>query len=64
MLSGAMADIFSNLYLALSVQNYHENYQASEKLTQYIIQKLMNENQLLINKVIDNLGLKDIYYYI
>ena len=56
MLSGAMADIFSNLYLALSVKNYHENYQASEKLTQYIIQKLMNENQLLINKVIDNLG--------
>ena len=56
MLSGAMADIFSNLYLALSVKNYHENYQTSEKLTQYIIQKLMNENQLLINKVIDNLG--------
>ena len=56
MLSGAMADIFSNLYLALSVKNYHENYQASEKLTQYIIQKLMNENQLLVNKVIDNLG--------
>ena len=45
-----------NLYLALRVKNYHENYQASEKLTQYIIQKLMNENQLLINKVIDNLG--------
>ena len=58
MLSGAMADIFSNLYLALSVKNYHENYQASEKLTQYIIQKLMNENQLLINKVIDNLGVE------
>ena len=56
MLSGTMADIFSNLYLAISVKNYHENHQASEKLTQYIIQKLMNENQLLINKVIDNLG--------
>jgi len=29
MLSGDMADIFSNLYLALSVQNYHENYENS-----------------------------------
>jgi hypothetical protein len=31
MLSGAMADIFSNLYLALSVQYYHNNYNASLK---------------------------------
>ena len=56
MLSGTMADIFSNLYLALSVKNYHEVYYSSSILTQYIIDKLMNENQLLINKVIDNLG--------
>lgn len=58
MLSGAMADIFSNLYLSLSVQHYHEQYQASKKLTRYIIQKLMNENQLLINKIVDNLGVE------
>jgi len=45
MLSGAMADIFSNLYLALSVQYYHNNYKASIKLTDYIINKLLNENQ-------------------
>ena len=56
MLSGTMADIFSNLYLALSVKNYHEVYYSSSILTHYIIDKLMNENQLLINKVIDNLG--------
>ncbi len=56
MLSGTMADIFSNLYLALSVKNYHDVYNSSSILTHYIIDKLMNENQLLINKVIDNLG--------
>ena len=56
MLSGAMADIFSNLYLALSVEYYHNNYNASLKLTNYIINKLVNENQNKINEVINNLG--------
>ena len=56
MLSGTMADIFSNLYLALSVKNYQNIYNSSTILTEYIINKLINENQLLINKVIDNLG--------
>ena len=56
MLSGNMADIFSNLYLALSVNYYHKHYQVSEKLTEYVIKRLMIENQEKINKVIDNLG--------
>tara|TARA_B100000035_G_C21031830_1_gene568913 strand:- start:1093 stop:3012 length:1920 start_codon:yes stop_codon:yes gene_type:complete len=56
MLSGDMADIFSNLYLALSVKYYHQNNQASELLTNYVIKKLLNENQVKINKVIDNLS--------
>ena len=56
MLSGNMADIFSNLYLALSVNYYQEHYKSSEKLTNYIIKRLMNENQEKINKVIDNLN--------
>ena len=56
MLSGNMADIFSNLYLALSVQYYHNNYKASDILTKYIINKLINENQYKINEVINNLG--------
>lgn len=60
MLSGAMADIFSNLYLALSVQYYHNNYNASSKLTNYIINKLLNENQNKINEVINNLGFERI----
>ena len=61
MLSGTMADIFSNLYLALSVQNYHNNYNASLRLTEYITKKLMNENQRLINTVVDNLGPERIF---
>lgn len=56
MLSGNMADIFSNLYLAISVKYYHEEYDSSKLLTNYIINKLINENQLLINKIINNLG--------
>ena len=56
MMSGDMADIFSNLYLALSVRYYHENNKASQKLTDYVIAKLVNDNQVKINKVISNLG--------
>ena len=56
MISGAMADIFSNLYLAISVQYYHNNYNASVKLRDYIINKLINENQNKINEVVNNLG--------
>ena len=56
MLSGTMADIFSNLYLALSVEFYHKNYNSSIILTEYIVDKLINENIILINTVIDNLG--------
>jgi acyl-CoA dehydrogenase len=55
-LSGTMADIFSNLYMALSVQYYHNHYNSSNILTDYIIDKLINENKKLINCVISNLG--------
>ncbi len=56
MLSGDMADIFSNLYLAISVNYYEKNYNVSKVLTNYIIKRLLNENQIKINKVIDNLS--------
>ena len=55
-LSGIMADIYSNLYMAISVEYYHEHNKSSKLLTEYIIEKLINENQLKINSVIDNLG--------
>ena len=56
MLSGDMADIFSNLYLAISVQYYHHHYQTSYKLTHYVTERLIYENQCKINYIIDNLG--------
>ena len=56
MLSGDMADVFGNLYLALSVQYFENNNNVSFKLTHYIKNRLINENKLKINKIIDNLG--------
>ncbi len=57
-LSGQMADIFSNLYLAISVRYYHNQYKASSKLTNYIIDNLLKENQQKINNIISNLGIE------
>lgn len=53
-LSADMADIFSNLYLAYSVKWFEENNKISSILSEYCITKLMNENQILFNKIIDN----------
>ena len=55
MLSGAMADIFSNLYLAISVKYAHEHDNVSHVLTNYVVQRLMNENATKMNEVIENL---------
>ena len=55
-LSGDMADIFSNLYLAYSVMWEYENNKTSKILTEYCINRLINENQKIINKIIDNYG--------
>ena len=51
-----MADIFSNLYLAHSVLWYHKNYKVSKVLTDYCVNRLCYENQIIMNRVIDNLG--------
>ncbi len=53
-LSGDMADIFSNLYLAYSIKWYHNNNPISQKLSDYCINRLANENRVLFNRVIDN----------
>ena len=58
MLSGDMADIFSNLYLALSVRFYEKSFPSSKILNEYVIRRLMNENQIKINKIIDNFGIE------
>ena len=54
-LSADMADIFSNIYLAHSVVWYHENHKVSKTLTDYCVNRLCYENQILMNRVIDNL---------
>lgn len=55
MLSGDMADVFSNLYLAIAVQYYQVHNSASDILTKYVVDGLIYENQQKINKIIDNL---------
>ena len=56
MLSGNMADIFGNLYMALAVDYYQQHYKSSFILTEYIKDRLIIENQILINKIISTLG--------
>ena len=56
-LSADMADIFSNLYLSYSVLWQYNNYKTSSILTNYCIDRLLNENQIIINKIIDNSNL-------
>ena len=54
MLSGDMADILSNLYLAHSVKWYDDNYKVSSSLTEYCINRLCQENRTLFNRILDN----------
>lgn len=63
MLSGDMADIFSNLYLAVSLHYYERNNNVSTILRDYIERKLLNENQIKINKIIDNLGVEKYFLF-
>lgn len=63
MLSSDMADILSNLYLAHSVNWYHENNNVSKELTDYCIENLCRENQLKINRVIENMNLSGLLFF-
>jgi len=56
MLAGDMADQFSNLYLAICVRYFQTKTNASTTLSDYIIQQLIHENRVTMNRVIDNLG--------
>ena len=53
-LSGDMADIFSNLYLAYSLEWYHRQKPVSKILTDYCRDRLLDENNIIINRVISN----------
>ena len=49
-----MADIFSNLYLAYSVEWYESQRNVSKPLKKYCINRLLDENDSIINRVIYN----------
>ena len=53
-LSGTMANILSNLYLAHSVIWYEKHNNISKTMKDYCVARLCNENKILFNKVIDN----------
>ena len=62
-LSADMADLLSNIYIGYGVKWYHQNYNVSDKLTKYCIDRLTNENQLIINRIVDNSGLLKLFLF-
>ena len=63
MLSGNMAYVFSNLYMGISVKYAEQNKQISPILTSYILKRIVRENQIIINNIIDNLGFEKYLLY-
>ena len=53
-MSADMADILSNLYFGHYIEWYYGLNSTSEILTNYCIQRLCYENQIMFNRVIDN----------
>ena len=62
-LSADMADLLSNIYIGYGVKWYHQNNNVSDKLTKYCIDRLTNENQLIINRIVDNSGLLKLFLF-
>lgn len=54
MISGAMADALSNIYLAQSVIWYHNNYSAPIEIKEYVLDRLLTEAEHKMNLVILN----------
>lgn len=64
-LSGDMADIFSNLYLAYSVKWYHKKTNTSSVLTEYCVNRLLDENVEKFNRVINsNVAYKILLFHV
>ena len=53
-LSSDMAELLSNLYLGYGVQWYQKHNNLSENLTNYCLERLCYENNIIINRIIDN----------
>ena len=62
-LSADMADLLSNIYIGYGVKWYDQNNNVSDKLTKYCIDRLTNENQLIINRIVDNSGLLKLFLF-
>tara|TARA_A100001015_G_scaffold155059_2_gene172075 strand:- start:5611 stop:7572 length:1962 start_codon:yes stop_codon:yes gene_type:complete len=56
-ISGDMADIFSNLYLAHSMRWFQAELKISDVLSTYCINRLINENQIAINRILNSYSL-------
>lgn len=56
MLAGNMADMFGNLYMAISVRYYSNKHDICSPWTNYVVDGLIRENRILMNQVVDNLG--------
>jgi len=63
MLSSDMADLLSNLYLAHSVKWQEDNENISSKLSNYCINRLCKDNQIIFNRVIENSGLSILLFF-
>lgn len=55
-ISADMAEIMGNLYMAHSVKIYEEHMNISKTFSENVIEKLLNENIEIMNRVILNLG--------
>ena len=53
-LSADMATIMGNLYMAHCVRIYEEHYGVGSKFTDLVIEKILNENICIFNRVINN----------
>ena len=61
-ISGDMAQLMSNIYLGHSIIYRHEIFNESEIFTDYCLRRLVDENNLLINSIIDNYDNKFIQF--
>jgi len=53
-LSADMASILSNLYLGHCVKNYEKKHNVSKFLTTYCLDRLLNENNEVFNRILQN----------
>ncbi|VVU95560.1 Acyl-CoA dehydrogenase, C-terminal domain [seawater metagenome] len=63
-LSADMADIFSNIYLAYAIRWYEKENKISNIFTQYCIDRLLNENKVIFNRVLQNMNFKLPLYHL